>query len=161
VDDYDDEERPTLAVVLSLLGAALMIVEGIYLASVASVVGSLGYGEAAGLIGGLGFLGLLLGFIVLILAILLWRDPDAHVGYGIAILVFSVVSILGGGGFYIGLVLGLIGGVLAIVFEPSEEYILDNPTTRAGVAQFRTCSMCEARISPGEIYCPNCGRPAT
>jgi hypothetical protein len=48
--------------------------------------------------------------------------PQEHTTWGIVIAVFSVISIFGGamGGFGIGLVLGLIGGVLAITWKPTE-----------------------------------------
>jgi|GEM_PF-1603302 len=120
-DGIDEDERPIGAFVLSLIGGILILFEGAVLSIAASVVGASGFIGAGNLLGGLGFLGLFFGFVIVVLAIQVFRNPDAHVAYGIAILVLSLVSILGGGGFFLGLILGAIGGILAIVFEESEE----------------------------------------
>ena len=70
-----------------------------------------GYGY--GMMGGLGFgtfgvLGLIFGVIVIISAFMLNRKPEQHSTWGILIVLFSVLSILGGAmsGFGVGLMLG-------------------------------------------------------
>jgi uncharacterized membrane protein YjjP (DUF1212 family) len=39
---------------------------------------------------------------------------------GILVVIFSVISIIAGGGFLIGLILGLVGGILALVWKPKD-----------------------------------------
>ncbi len=84
-----------------------------------------GYGY--GMMRGLGFvfglmwiLGLVFGIIVIISALMLNRRPHEHTTWGILILVFSVLSVFGSmmGGFGIGVLLGIIGGILAITWKP-------------------------------------------
>ncbi len=82
-----------------------------------------GYGMMRGLgfgFGLMGILGLVFGVIVIISALMLNSRPHEHKTWGILILVFSVLSIFGSmmGGFGIGVLLGLIGGILAITWKP-------------------------------------------
>ena len=86
-----------------------------------------GYGYGYGMMRGLGLmfslmgiLSLVFGIIVIISALMLNRRPHEHTTWGILILVFSVLSAFGSmmGGFSIGVLLGLIGGVLAITWKP-------------------------------------------
>ena len=59
---------------------------------------------------------------MIISAFMLNRKPEQHSTWGILIVLFSVLSMLGGamGGFGVGLVLGLIGGILAITWKPTQ-----------------------------------------
>jgi hypothetical protein len=84
-----------------------------------------GYGY--GMMGGFGFgmfgiLGLIFGIIVIISAFMLNSKPQEHSTWGILIVIFSVLSIFGGtmGGFGVGLILGLIGGILGITWKPPQ-----------------------------------------
>ena len=63
-------------------------------------------------------IGILLGFIVLFGAIMLHIKPSKKKVWGILILVFSIPSVITGGGFIIGFILGSIGGALAISGKP-------------------------------------------
>ncbi len=68
---------------------------------------------------GLGIFGLISGIIVVISSMMLNSEPENHAKWGTLILIFSVLSIFGGiGGYGIGLILGVIGGVLAITWRP-------------------------------------------
>jgi hypothetical protein len=62
-------------------------------------------------------MGLVSGFAVLLNAIMLNSHPREHVTWDMAIMIFSVLTIVIGGGFVIGLVLGLIAGILTLVQE--------------------------------------------
>jgi Family of unknown function (DUF6114) len=140
-------EKPSLAFVLSLIGGILILLGGGMRLMIGSFEfpgpygfgmmggfrgwgGMMGYGYPGygyGLMGGLGFrlfgiLGLIFGAIVVISAIMLNSKPQEHITWGILIAIFSVLSIFGGmGGFGIGLVLGLIGGVLAVIWKPTTQ----------------------------------------
>lgn len=157
---HSDAARPTGAFVASIVGAVLMLVEGVYLSVVGSVASGAGLVAAGSLLGGLGFLGAFFGFIVLILSILLFRNPDSHTGYGIAILVLSLLSIFGGGGFIIGLIVGAIGGILAIVFQPDGAPLPLGPDLPSVAKTGSRCPNCGAAIFPGERNCPKCEAPA-
>jgi len=82
-------------------------------------------GPVFGMMGGFGFgyfglAGLTFGVIVIVSALMLNRKPQEHTTWGILIIVFSALSIFGSsmGGFGVGLVLGIIGGVLALTWTP-------------------------------------------
>lgn len=82
-----------------------------------SGLGMIGWG-----FGLMGVLGLVFGVIVIISAVMLNNKPQEHATWGSLIVLFSVLSIFGSamGGFGVGLVLGLVGGILAITWKPPE-----------------------------------------
>jgi len=59
-------------------------------------------------------IGLIAGVLVLISAMNLSSQSNVST-WGTLIIVFSVISFIGGGGFLIGGILGLVGGILAII----------------------------------------------
>jgi hypothetical protein len=58
--------------------------------------------------------GLICGALVLLGAIMLRTKPENKKVWGIMIIVFSIPSVITGGGFIIGFILGIIGGVKAV-----------------------------------------------
>ena len=131
-----NEEKPTTAFILSLvagifilLGGGMMSMLGYGFSSMMGRYGGWGgmmgpgFGMMGFAFGMMGFLGLIFGVIVIISAIMLNSKPLEHATWGTLILIFSVVSIFGSamGGFGIGLILGIIGGVLAITWKPPEK----------------------------------------
>ncbi|HWR26832.1 MAG TPA: DUF6114 domain-containing protein [Candidatus Thermoplasmatota archaeon] len=60
-------------------------------------------------------LGLIFGVLVLLGAIMLHIRPVNKKAWGIMILVFSIPSVVTGGGFIIGFILGIIGGAKALL----------------------------------------------
>jgi len=125
-----------------LLGGGAMAMMGSWRSSYYSNYGNYGYGMMGGygyggwggmmspgfgMMGGLGYgfglvgvLGLIFGAIVTISALMLNSKPQQHSTWGTLIIIFSVLSIFGSmmAGFGIGLILGLIGGILAITWKP-------------------------------------------
>ncbi|MEM3624931.1 MAG: DUF6114 domain-containing protein, partial [Nitrososphaerales archaeon] len=71
-----------------------------------------------GFMANLFFIGLISGIVVIFAAIMLNARPEEHVTFGMIITVFSAISLLGIGGFFIGAVLGVVGGALAITWQP-------------------------------------------
>jgi len=63
-------------------------------------------------------IGLVCGVLVLLGAIMLRSKPANRKVWSITIIVFSVPSVITGGGFIIGFILGIIGGVLAFSWKP-------------------------------------------
>ncbi|HZY69933.1 MAG TPA: DUF6114 domain-containing protein [Thermoplasmata archaeon] len=150
----DEIDRPIAAFAVSLVGGLLVFIAGVFLAIAGSVASSAGLYGAGSVLGGLGFLGILFGFIVVALGALLFRDPESHVGYGIAILVFSLLSIFGGGGFILGLILGVVGGILASVFQPAEDLDL---LPSSVLTPERSCPQCGAISAGSALVCARCG----
>ncbi len=107
-------------------------------------------------VSGLGDLGAFLGFLVVVLAIAMFVEPDYHLGSGVAILAISLISIFAGGGFFLGLLLGVVGGILGIIFQPTED--LDFLETLTGSRA--RCPRCQA-VLPGDgaKFCARCGAP--
>ena len=64
-------------------------------------------------------IGLTVGCLVLIGATLLHYYPENRKIWGTMIALFSLPSVLTGGGFIIGFILGIMGGVKAYTIEPN------------------------------------------
>jgi hypothetical protein len=71
-----------------------------------------------GAIGGLWFIGLVAGIAVVIGAMMLGSRPAEHTTWGTLIIVFSIISFFGMGGFFIDAILGIAGGALALSWRP-------------------------------------------
>jgi len=133
------QETARIAFILSLTGGILMLVGGM-LSSIWFMSGGFnldgmmggfggmmggyrtmmgGFGVPFGFMGGLSFIGLLSGIFVIIGALMLNARPAEHVAWGTLILIFSVISFLGMGGFYIGALLGIAGGAVALSWKPA------------------------------------------
>ena len=118
------------AFILSLISGILMLINGgMSLMMLTYYGGDFGFmwgimGGYMDMMGSLGFpfgsfLGLMLvgivcGVIVTIGALMLSSRPAERRSWGVVILIFSVISFLGMGGFFIGAILGVIGGALAL-----------------------------------------------
>jgi hypothetical protein len=164
-------DGPLAAFGLSLAGGILILVGGFLLAIVSGVAASVGAGAAGAILGGFALVGVLLGFLIVILAILLYITPEHHSAYGVVIIILSLVSIFGGGGFLIGIVLGVVGGVLAVRFDEEEVPIFEweenryrlgapgTPTTAPRTTPAGVCANCHSRYASGADRCPNCETP--
>ncbi len=64
-------------------------------------------------------MGLIFSVLVVLGAILLNRNPKHAAAWGIVIIVFSLASVITGGGFIIGFILGIIGGAFALRWKPA------------------------------------------
>jgi len=160
------EEKPSTAFILSLIAGILIVVGGVVGSVFMGMMGSW-YGGWSGMMGpgmmefpwwgfgmAFGITGLVIGIIVILSAIMLDSRPKEHKTWGIIILVFSILSIIGGmGGFGIGLILGIIGGALAISWQPSPPI----PPTAPHVTG-RFCPQCGKAVSGDAKFCPHCGK---
>ena len=131
------ENRPTVAVILSLIGGVLMLLGG----AIFSFFSFTGFGMMGGyrgmmdgywgMMGRFGFpfgfmmvfslIGLVSGVLVIIGAVMLDIRPSERMAWGTVILAFSVISFLGMGGFFVGAILGIIGGAFALSWRPTIE----------------------------------------
>jgi len=125
---------PKTASIIALLGGIIMILGGVIFIGAAiyvlphmnfnnlTVPQGLDRASLPGLISGIvevmGGFGLVCGFVVLISATMLLARVGQRRTWGILILVFSVLSFVGLGGFVLGAVLGIAGGVLALRWKP-------------------------------------------
>lgn len=137
-----ENENPTIAFVLSLIGGILILVSGIMLLALGTFVGGMMGRFYGGMMGGypgvggyfasmmavLGVGGIICGIIVLIGAYLLNSNPASHATWGAFILVFSVLSLFEGGGYIIGAILGIVGGILGITWKPPAETVVPKKT---------------------------------
>lgn len=153
-----DEDLPVGAFILSMLGGILILAAGIYLAIVGGIFSAAGNSLVGGIAEGLGGLGVLLGFLLVGLSFAMFFQPDHHLAYGIAIIVVSLMSAITGAGFILGLILGLVGGILAVLFQPSED--LELPGGLPSRSPWgRRCENCSEWVTGQFSYCPHCGSP--
>lgn len=98
-------------------------------------------------------LGLAIGIIVLISAIMLYVNPQHKVAWGVITIIFSIISLIFNfiGGFLIGMILGIVGGALGIAWKPS-------PPAAAGAEIKRICPKCGRVIKEEVKFCPDCGQ---
>ncbi len=128
------EQKPTIAFVLSLIAGILTLIGGLTV----TYLGRLrfdymlrmmrGYrfafasepGVFSSFVSSIGILGIVFGVVVTVSAILLFVRPKQHQIWGVLILIFSILSLFGGmAGYLLGLILGIVGGTLAIAWKPS------------------------------------------
>lgn len=111
------------------------------------------YQEIRTLYGGVGFWSLICGIIVIVAAVKLNSYPMEHTKWGVFILVFSIIGL--------GPLLGLIGGILALVYKPQTS-APQRPT--AWTEQIgpqviaRICPQCGRVLSEEIKFCPYCGK---
>jgi hypothetical protein len=125
-------QKPETAFILSLIGGFLMLLSGLAY-SVWFNVGGFdfggmmggfngmmgGFGNMFGFMEGYSLVGLVAGIVVLAGALMLNSRPAENSTWGIIIVVFSAISLLGMGGFFVGAVLGIVGGALALSWRPT------------------------------------------
>lgn len=76
-----------------------------------------GFGFGGGWFYGLAGIGVVSGVLILIGAIMIYNQPAKSATWGTLVLAFSIVSFFGMGGFFIGAILGVVGGILALTWK--------------------------------------------
>ncbi len=76
------------------------------------------YAGSYGFFAAVSIVSLVCGIIVLVGAIMLSIYPQDRMIWGAVILVFSAISFVGMGGYFVGAILGIIGAVLALTYKP-------------------------------------------
>ena len=147
--------RPIAAMILSLIGGIFILIGGIFFTFL------LGGGSFFGLFG---VVGLVFGILVIVGAVMLYNQPSQHTTWGVIVLVFSISSIVSLGGFLVGLILGTIGGALAIAWQPfgTQPPPAATPGYFVGpygvpVMPWRMCMGCGRSIPWAYNVCPLCG----
>ena len=117
-------EKPTKAFTLSLIAGILIISNSALLGAAATwfpwIIPTLPGSSAndTTVLISLAAVGLIFGVLVLLGAIMLYSKPVNKKAWGIIIAVFSIPSVVTGGGFIIGFILGIIGGAKALSRKP-------------------------------------------
>jgi hypothetical protein len=179
--------------ILGFVGGLVILVYGAYelylaeiLQSSANLAGFPVNGSLLGFVDG-GAAGILLGILLIITSISLAAAPDYRISLGVLIIVLSLLSLVSlGGGNGVGLLLGVLGGTCALVFEPEgptaeevrlrSEFLPGPPTndeipgskpaplapppaprTRMAGLTHRACPGCTKVIPWAFTTCPNCG----
>ena len=111
-------EKPTTAYILSLIGGIFILIGGLVIAAVGSIFVFLPVAGAA--IIGIGVFGIICALLVILGAFWINSGEKDKVRNGaILVLIFSILSWFGGaGGFFIGFLLGLIGAILGLTWNP-------------------------------------------
>jgi hypothetical protein len=117
-------EKPMIAFVLSLVAGVLVLIQGIVrlLQSRALEVSGIADGIRRRVFAGIalhiiGTVALVFGVLILVGAILLY-EPSMKMAGATIVLIFSILSIITGGLFgLLGLVIGVVGSVLALVMK--------------------------------------------
>ena len=110
------QEKATIGFIISLIGSILILVQGLLLIVSSFFIWHI----LENIMRNIKFLSgmvTILGLITLIIifgAVLIYKPGNETVG-SILVLVFSIVSFFVGGGFIVGTVLGIIGGILGLL----------------------------------------------
>ena len=154
------QNYPSTAYILSIIAGIFVLLGGLLLAALGAAITFFAFGIGAVL----GVFGIICGILIIVGAVNLRSHPQAHATWGAVILVFSIISWVGAiGGFFIGFLLGLIGGILAIAWQPTQvqtapAYAAPFPPATAPTQANRFCPNCGAPIDANATYCPHCGK---
>jgi len=165
---------PRTAYLLGLIGGVLIVLYAVYEIGVALAYGSRIESVVHGamrLLEILGAVGVVLGLLVILFALRLRSSPGTARTSGVLVLVMSLLSFVAGGGLFIGLILGLIGGIMAITWRapptsptaygqpyPNPWQSAATPPVPPGVAQ-RFCQSCGSPNVASAQFCAKCGAP--
>lgn len=112
-------KKSAILFALALIGGIIVLLVGVDRLVELIQFGS--YPGGAGLDGALDLaFGMTCGLIMVVGAIMLSTKSQHHRIWGVTVLVFSILSVIGtAGGIFIGLLLGLVGGTYGIFSKPS------------------------------------------
>ena len=123
------QSTSSIASVLSLIGGIVIALGGVVSLFWSSygwswygmmghwMMGDFGYDTS--MMSGFSLAALVSGILVIVGAIMLNTRPEERTAWGSIVLIFSIVSFIGMGGFFVGALLGIAGGALALSLKPS------------------------------------------
>ncbi len=104
---------------LTIIGGFFIILGGLLFALIGAVFAIFGY------LSGIFLVGLVVGFLTVLMGLLMIAVPGGHTLWGVLAIGLSIVSIpLALGGFLVGFLLALIGGVLSVRWKGKVDRIL-------------------------------------
>lgn len=138
---------PTTAGILSLIGGVFILIGGAVLAFVGTLFGAL-FGFSSFIF----YIGLVIGILTIVFAVLLFVKPEMKLVWGILIIIMSLVSWPTAlGGFFVGFLLALLGGIFAITYKAPVMAPMGMPGTM-------TCPACGGAVNPQTRTCMACGK---
>lgn len=167
---YRGEPKPVTAFVLSMVGGVFILLGGAFEFYFSFFYSQVAFPPRFGdELAVLGAIGIGVGVLAIVFAVLLYLYPQHHALFGGLILVASVVSAVSYWGFLIGLVLGVVGGVLAIAWVPFRwplaPYGYGPPggwqygASATAPSAYRACMKCGLLAGRESKFCPHCGNP--
>ena len=109
-------KRATVGFSVSLIAGILILINALAFFALADFIESLGGVLpfiVEGILETLGAVGAIFALVVIVGAFLIYMPGIETIG-GILVIICSILSIVIGGGFFIGLILGIIGGILGL-----------------------------------------------
>jgi hypothetical protein len=102
---------PRVGSVLGFVGGLFVLLGGIVMAAIGAFISLFGIESR------LFYVGIGIGLLILVFSVLLWAVPRLHLLWGVALIVLAFLSIPFAilGGFVIGFLLTLVGGIVGIV----------------------------------------------
>ena len=120
-----NKDLRTAASVLSIIGGTIIILVavgfGLIGATHVPFIPQVEQGVVTGIFVTISTVGVVSGIIVLVGGIMFYTRPKHKTAWGVLVIVFSIISIVGGGGFLLGLILGIIGGALGLAWKPPQD----------------------------------------
>ena len=105
----------------SAASSIIATTNGTYTVNGQNVSNAAAASAVSGFLGVDGYVGVIAGIIVLVAGVLAYMAAPSNVGrvkmFGAVALVFSLISLVNGGGFVIGFILALIGSILALIYK--------------------------------------------
>jgi uncharacterized protein DUF6114/zinc ribbon protein len=144
--------------VLAVIGGVIILATGGFEAWIGSQLSGISFGFYGGTLVLTGIIGVIVGILIVIFGALAFVQPQHHVVYGVLIIVFSVVSLVTFfGGFLVGFILALIGGILAVVHRSTPAFVGFQYAAPPPIQ--RVCPKCGHVVDPSVRFCPHCGNP--
>ena len=112
-------EAPTLAFLVATLGGWLVVVEGMLLVGSAGTTFDFGLPIPADAAAQLGGVGVALGLGIVGVGFVLHETQGSRRGVGLVIVVLGAGALAAGGGFLLGSVLTVVGGLIALFARPT------------------------------------------
>ena len=109
-------KKATSGFIVSLIAGILILINALAFFALAEFIESLGSALpifVEGIFATFGAIGAIIALVVIVGALLIYMPGKEVIG-GILVIIFSILSIVIGGGFLIGLILGIIGGALGL-----------------------------------------------
>ena len=147
--------------VLTIVGAAFIVLGGFLQLSLALAYGTSGYyyfGYPGQFFLIFGVLGLVTGLLLVSCALLTHFYPQRHEVLGALIIGLAFASLFSYvGGFFLGFLLALIGGILTVTWRPTIPLLYYAPSAPI----YRICPKCGRVLDMYARFCPLCGNPVT